>query len=100
MITSPNKEITIPAGHPICSIIPIKLADLNNSEIQIGFEPKDQEVSQKELYEYSMEVHEINKKFSWSDFYRNGVDHKGKDLGDHEIKALKLKVIHDSPSDI
>jgi hypothetical protein len=47
-----------------------------------------------------MAVHEINKKFSWSDFYRNGVDHKGKSLGDHEIKALKLKVIQDSPSDI
>lgn len=100
MITSPNKEITIPAGHPICSIIPINLGDLNNSEMQIGAEPKDQEVSQKELYEYSMAIHEINKKFSWSDFYRDGVDHKGKALGDHEIKALKLKVIQDSPSDI
>ena len=100
MVTSPNKEITIPAGHPICSIIPINLGDLNNSEMHIGYEPKEEEVSQKELYEYSMAVHEINKKFSWSDFYRDGVDHKGKALGDHEIKALKLKVIQDSPSDI
>lgn len=100
MITSPNKKITIPAGHPICSIIPIKLTDLNNSEIHVEVEPKDQEVSQKELYEYSMAIHEINKKLSWSDFYRNGFDHKGNKLGDHEIKALKLKVIQDSPSDI
>jgi hypothetical protein len=100
MITSPNKEITIPAGHPICSIIPVKLNDLNNSEIRIEKEPEDQVVSQKELYEYSMAINEINKKFSWSDFYRNGTDHKGNDIGQHDVKSLKLKVIQESPDDI
>jgi hypothetical protein len=96
MITSPNKEITIPAGYPICSILPISLNELNNSEIQIGVEPENEKVSEQELYEYSMAINEINKKFEWSDFYRDGVDHKGNKLGEHELKSLKFKVIENN----
>jgi hypothetical protein len=91
-ITEPNKEITIKAGTPIISILPISLTELNNSEATIrdlsdlpnGFFPSS---------EYSEIVYEINKSGKWSNFYRDAVDHKGNSIGSHEAKALRFKVI-------
>jgi hypothetical protein len=95
MITSPNKEITIPAGTPICSIIPISLSSINNSEIHLINNSVLPEVESDpyRLEEYSKAITEINKKMEWSDFYRNAVDHNGVSMGNHEVKSLKLKVI-------
>jgi hypothetical protein len=95
MITSPNKEITIPAGTPICSIIPISLSSINNSEIHLmnNASLPDNEHNPQYLQDYSNAIIEINKKLEWSDFYRDAVDHNGNTMGKHELKSLKLKVI-------
>jgi len=93
MINEKNKKITIPAGFPICSIIPISLSELNNSEIHIEEGDLDpNKILETELYDYSKAVNDINKKGEWSNFYRDGVDHRGNSLGVHEVKSLKLKV--------
>jgi hypothetical protein len=90
-ITRPNIEITIPANTPIASIMPISLGELNNSEAILktmmdlprDFFPKQ---------DYGKIVSEINKQGKWTDFYRNATDHEGNKIGNHEVKALRLKV--------
>jgi len=95
MITSANKKITIPAGTPVCSIMPISLSSINNSEIHLINNSLLPEIENdpEHLQDYSKAIIEINKKLEWSDFYRNGVDHNGNLMGKHEVKSLKLKVI-------
>lgn len=90
-ITRANEIITIPANTPVASIMPISLSQLNNSEAIIkkyselpsDFFPKE---------DYGQIVSDINKQGKWTDFYRNATDHLGNKLGDHEVKALRLKV--------
>jgi len=93
MITKPNTEITIPAGHPICSIIPISLSNINNSEVHILNNESD---DYADNIGYSQAVIELNKKAEWSNFYRDAVDHKGNSIGEHEVKSIKLKIIDKS----
>jgi hypothetical protein len=95
-ITRPNVEITIKAGTPIASLLPISLSGLNNSEVNLksmfdlepGFFPGE---------DYGKIVHDINSSGRWTNFYRDAVDHKGKKIGDHEVKSLRLKVNDGKP---
>ncbi len=92
-ITRPNVEITIKANTPIISILPISLTQLQNSEAhlkQIYDLPND---FFKEGPQYSEAVSEINKSGKWSNFYRDAVNHLGISIGNHEVKALRLKVV-------
>lgn len=87
----PNKEIFIPAGTPLATIIPISLSSLKDESIDIeDFNPS------QEYYEsiksYGDAVQEINKSGKWADFYRNAVNENGESTGSHEVKSLKLKV--------
>lgn len=93
-ITKPNVPITIKAGTPVCSIIPMNMSKLNNSELRIkdiseipplGFNGED----------YGIESERISRTGNWTHFYRNGTDHLGNVLGKHEIKALRLKTINE-----
>jgi len=87
-----NKEITIKAGTPIATIIPISLTSLNNESVEIvDF------INTKEYHDaraaYGKAAQEINKIGEWTDWYRNAVNEKGESVGSHEVKNLKLKVI-------
>ncbi len=91
-ITRPNTEITIPAGYPIISVLPISLSSINNSEILF----KDLSQMDRSFVpnaEYSNAVYEMNRRGEWSDFYRNATDHKGNKIGEHEVKSIRLKVV-------
>lgn len=89
-ITKANEIITIPANTPVAAIMPISLANLNNSvavikgykDLPVDFFPKE---------DYGKIVSDINKSGKWSDFYRNAVDHKSNKIGSHEVKSLRLK---------
>lgn len=89
-ITRPNQVIKIPANTPVASVMPISLSALNNSEaimkkyndLPVDFFPRE---------DYGKIVSDINKQGKWTDFYRNGTDHKGNKIGDHEVKAIRLK---------
>lgn len=93
-ITKPNVPITIQANTPVCSIIPISLSELNNSELilrKIETMPKlnfDGE-------EYAIQSQKISASGSWSHFYRNATDHNGNKIGEHELKTLRLKTINE-----
>lgn len=90
-ITRPNVEITIPANTPVASVLPISLSELNNSKgtmrtldkLPRNFFPNA---------DYSRIVSDINKAGKWTNFYRDAVDHEGKSIGNHEIKAFRLRI--------
>jgi len=87
-----NKEITIKAGTPVATIIPISLTNLNNSTIDI-FEYKDLDRSRINAnISYGEAAQVVNSSGKWTDWYRDGVDENGKILGYHETKTLKLYV--------
>jgi hypothetical protein len=91
-ITRPNVEITIKANTPIISILPISLTELQNSEMVLKNNYDLPSDFWKDGPEYSKVVSEINKSGKWSNFYRDAVNHLGKSIGSHEVKALRLKV--------
>lgn len=93
-ITKANVPITIKAGTPVCSIIPISLSNLNNSELilkDISLLPKVNFVGK----EYGEAYKEITDLGEWTNFYRNAIDHNGNKLGTHEVKVLRLKTTNE-----
>lgn len=92
-VLSKNKVITIKAGTPIASIIPISLSNLDESSITIY----NQEVpNQKHNDDYMKKMNEYsvsNDKFT--NWYKNGTDQNGNIIGEHETKKIKLYVIEE-----
>jgi hypothetical protein len=77
-ITEPNKVITIKANDPICTIVPISLTELQDSEIVFRSPEQDQDSrSSIEKIEESANANkvrdEILKSGKWTDFYKNGL---------------------------
>jgi hypothetical protein len=94
-ITKPYSTITIPAGYPVISIIPISLGKLQNSEIivkPIQDMPKSEFADKYSETEHIKFVSNLAKENKWTNFYRDAVDYLGNSLGKHEVKSLKLKV--------
>jgi hypothetical protein len=87
-----NKEITIKAGTPIATIIPISLTNLNNSTVEI-VAYKDPDRSRVEAnISYGEAAQVLNSSGKWTDWYRDAVDENGETRGQHETKTLKLYV--------
>ncbi len=87
-----NKEITIKAGTPVATIIPISLTNLNNSTIEI-FEYKDEDGSRINAnISYGKAAQVLNSSGKWTDWYRDAVNENGETKGRHETKTLKLYV--------
>jgi len=93
-ITESNKVITIKANTPICTIIPISLGDLQNSEIVFR---EHQPVGDKNGDEYDNKIRKIREEIygqgKWTNFYKEGKGWDGEKIGDHEVNSIKLKVI-------
>lgn len=91
-VKTPNKEITIKAGEPIATIIPISLTAIDNTTINMfDYHDKDN-VRQNKHRVYGEAAQELNKSGKWTDWYRDAVNEKGESLGSHETKALRLFV--------
>jgi hypothetical protein len=94
-VTQPNKVITIKANTPICTILPISLSELQNSEVVFEVNEKKKD-SMSEIND-SASVYEIRDSIlssgKWTNFYKNGLNWLGKKVGDHEVKSINLKVI-------
>lgn len=89
---SSNKKITISAGTPLATIIPISLSDLNNSNITMYDYSDIDRKREKSNISYGEAAQVINSSGQWTDWYRNAVNEKGETLGSHEVKTLKLSV--------
>lgn len=91
----PNKLITIKAGQPIATIIPISLTSLKEESVEIlDFIENDDYNNRLRSYGDAAQV--INKSGKWTDWYRDAVNEKGEKVGEHEVKALKLSVLNNS----
>jgi hypothetical protein len=87
-----NKQITIKAGTPLATIIPISLTNLNNSAIEIfDYKDEDRERTNANI-SYGEAAQVLNSSGKWTDWYRDAVNEKGETLGTHETKTLKLYV--------
>jgi hypothetical protein len=92
---TPNKEITIKAGEPIATIIPISLTSLKDESIEIkDFIFTEEYTNAQRKYGEAAQV--INKSGKWTDWYRDAINEEGLSIGEHEVKSLKLKVIDNS----
>ena len=94
-VTQPNKVITIKANTPICTILPISLSELQDSEVV--FEVNEKKKDPLSEINDSASVYEIRDSIlssgKWTNFYKNGLNWLGKKVGDHEVKSINLKVI-------
>jgi len=89
---SANKEVTIKAGTPLATIIPISLTNLNNSAIEIvNYKDEDRSRTESNIA-YGEAAQVLNSSGQWTDWYRDAVDENGKTRGQHETKTLKLYV--------
>lgn len=88
----PNKEITIKAGTPIATIIPISLTSLKDESIEIENFIKPEDYDAK-LKSYGDAAQIINQSGEWTDWYRDAIDETGNSIGEHEVKSLKLRVV-------
>ena len=95
MITEPNIEITIPAGTPIASIVPISLTDIQNYPVSIKkssrppYETSKWQIRMRMRGEKSQE---LNMNGTWTHFYRDAKDHDGNQMGAHEAKKIIMEV--------
>lgn len=90
MITKPNVPITIPAGTPIASVIPLSLGKLQEFELSVVDGPMPADFF-KEMAGYGEKIQEIVASGNWSHFYRNATNAEGVSIGKHEVKAIRLK---------
>ena len=89
---SANKEVTIKAGTPLATIIPVSLTNLNNSTIEIvNYKDEDRSRTESNIA-YGEAAQVLNSSGQWTDWYRDAVDENGKTRGQHETKTLKLYV--------
>lgn len=91
-VTRPNVEITIKANTPVFCIVPIDLASLQDSEIEL-LDSSEMPPRSFDAGDYSKAGAESNSIGKWTNFYRNATDHLGNSIGKHQVKAIRLKVI-------
>jgi hypothetical protein len=94
MITEPNIEITIPAGTPVASVLPISLSRIQDYPITVKDgrpEYEDDSWSQR-MRDRGDKSQELNMAGTWTHFYRDAVDHNGEKLGSHEVKKIIMEV--------
>ena len=90
-----NRLITIKAGQPLATIIPISLTRLKDESVEIVDFVENQEYNDR-IRSYGDAAQKINKAGKWTDWYRDAVNEKGEKVGEHEVKALKLTVLNNS----
>jgi hypothetical protein len=89
-----NKEITIKAGQVIAAIIPLSLGQLKDSTINVDDYVSDP-VAEKAAKDYGNASAVKTALGEWTDWYRDAINEKGESVGEHEVKALKLKTVND-----
>lgn len=94
-VTQANKIITIKANTPICTILPISLSELQNSEIvfEVNKNKKDSVVEINNSESADEIRNNILSSGKWTNFYKNGLNWMGQKVGEHEVKSINLKVV-------
>jgi hypothetical protein len=92
-ITEPNVEIHIPAGQPVAAILPLSLTNLQENYTMEYIEDPMPTTYWEETKKYGDAAQIKNGVGDWSRMYREGLNYDGKKIGDHELKALRLKTV-------
>lgn len=95
-----NTVISIKAGTPIATIIPISLTGLNDTIIEIEDYNSSNVERELNASRYGVAAQKINSSGKWTDWYRNAVNEKNESVGSHEVKVLNLKVKDNTKGDI
>lgn len=87
-----NNTITIKAGDPVATIIPVSLTQMDNTSIDLFnyLDPERKRQNAQQSYGKASQI--LNTGGKWTDWYRDATNEKGESLGEHETKALKLYV--------
>jgi hypothetical protein len=89
-----NKEYFIPAGDLIACIIPISVAQFQDSNINIFNEMYPARRVHNES-EYIDAIHDyVDKTGKQPKLYKKGIDHEGEVLGHHEVDKINMKVVY------
>ena len=91
-----NIKITISAGTPIATIIPISLTNLNNTSINIIEYSDPQNLRNQAKMNYGDAAQKINSSGQFTNWYRDAINEKNESLGSHEVKTLRLYVNDDT----
>lgn len=89
-VTEPNLEITIPAGTPIFTILPLSIKGLQEDYEMEIFEAEIPPDEYEELVKYGEASELKNSTGDWSKFYRDAVNYDGTSMGAHESKNIRL----------
>lgn len=93
-ITQANKNILIKSGTPIGCVLPISIADINNSIINVFNKIENDtnigvHISQEYNDELVKKTKQSGKPMGW---YKKAIDQNGKKIGEHEIKKFIFNV--------
>lgn len=90
-IVKDNQKITIPAGTPVATLIPISLSQMSEMSISI-YDKIYTEEERERINKKMIEWQRISNEGKFTNFYRDAVDYEGNKIGNHEVKSLKLKI--------
>ena len=87
----PNKEYFVPAGTNIACILPISLASIQNSTINMHniLSPFEKIQDSQEYMDY---LKSLNSEGIRPKMYKKAINHKGEKIGRHEVDSIVLKV--------
>lgn len=94
-IMESDRVITIPAGTPVATLVPVSLTKIQDYQITIHDRPIFDNYYE-EMNKYIDKYMELNQEDKWSNMYRDAIDYNGDSIGNHEVKSLKLKTIKET----
>lgn len=95
-VTSPNKNILIPAKTPVAQVIPISGKMINSTNLEI-FSQNDEKFGKEylnKMISYSNAIVKITmENGKYSNFYKNAINESGEKIGVHDITSFKMNII-------
>jgi hypothetical protein len=92
-VHTPNKEIFIPAGTDIACILPISIAQFQNSTLNVNEKVWPHENIQNSQ-PYLKYLKDLMAKGENPKMYKKGIDHNGNKIGQHEVDRLTMNVVY------
>lgn len=92
-LTEPDVEVHIPAGMPVATVLPISLTGLQEDYELCVSEDLPSQDYWEEVRKYGDAIEIKNGVGDWSRMYREALDYRGEQVGQHETKAIRLKTV-------
>lgn len=90
-LDTPNKEYFVPAGTNIACLLPISLASIQDSTINMhNFRWPFESI--QDHPEYMEHLKDLNSQGIRPRMYKKALDHKGNSIGKHEVDSIVLNV--------